>query len=266
MTRQLLASGLTLLLGSSAMADPLDGIVSLEVLPGWRTSEGTHMAGLEVTLAPGWKTYWRVPGDGGIPPRFAWNGSDNIGSAAFHWPVPEVSRINDMRSIGYSEIVVIPVEFGLVDQSAPARMAGEVQIGVCEEICIPVMLSFDTLLPPEGRRDPAIVAALVDQPRSASEAGVGDVICQIAPVEGGLRVTTEIPMPPMGGDEEVVIESGDQRVWVSEPYTWREGQSLFASSDMIHVERDGFTVDRSNMRITVIAGGQAVDIQGCAAG
>ena len=79
-------------------------------------------------------------------------------------------------------------------------------------------------------------------------------------------MVAEIPMSPMGADEEVVIESGNQQVWVSEPYTWREGGSLYASSDMIHVDRDGFTVNRSQMRISVIAGGQMVDVQGCAAG
>ncbi|WP_375280022.1 protein-disulfide reductase DsbD domain-containing protein [Pseudooctadecabacter sp.] len=247
-------------------ANPADGVVELEVLPGWRTQAGTHMAGLEITLAPGWKTYWRVPGDGGIPPRFAWDGSENLQGVALHWPVPEVSRINNMRSIGYEGIVVIPVELALDDAGAPARMAGRVQIGVCEEICVPVMLSFDAALPVDGRRDAAIVASLVDRPRTVAEAGVGDVSCAIAPIDGGLRVIAEIPMPPMGTDEEVVIESGDQQVWVSEPHTWREGRSLFASSDMIHVDRDGFTVNRSDMRITVIAGGQSVDIRGCAAG
>lgn len=268
MTRAVLMSALCLSLCHAvpAAAGPADDIVALEVLPGWRTTDGTHMAGLQVTLAPGWKTYWRVPGDGGIPPRFAWTGSQNIEAASFHWPVPEVYHINDMRSIGYADIVVIPVELRLGDTSADARMVGQVQIGVCEEICVPVLLEFDAVLPPDNGRDPAIIAALVDRPQTQQEAGVGTVACAISPIDGGLRVIAEIPMPPMNGTEEVVIETGDQRVWVSEPHTWREDGALYAASDMIHVEQDGFTVDRSEMRITVISNGQAVDIQGCRAG
>lgn len=266
MMKRILSSAFALLLAAPAAANPADGVVELDILPGWRTDQGTHMAGLHISLAPGWKTYWRVPGDGGIPPRFAWTGSENLNAVALHWPVPDVSHINNMRSIGYSGSVVIPVEFDLENASAAARMKGEVQIGVCEEICIPVVLHFDAELPAGGRRDPNIVASLIDRPRTATEAGVGAVSCAIAPIEGGLRVIAEIPMPPMGRDEEVVIESGDQRVWVSEPSTWREHGTLFAASDMIHIERDGFTVNRSDMRITVIAGGQSVDIQGCAAG
>jgi len=256
---------MAVMIAGTAQAGPADGVVELDILQGWRTDRGTHMTGLRITLAPGWKTYWRVPGDGGIPPRFAWNGSENIDGVAFHWPVPEVYHINNMRSIGYEDVVVIPLELAVPDGAAPVRVAGQVQIGVCEEICVPVTLSFDALLPLQGGRDPAIVAALIDRPQTAQEAGVGQVTCAISPINGGLRVIAEIPMPPMGADEDVVIESGDQQVWVSEPHTWREGGSLFASSDMIHVDRDGFTVNRSDMRFAVISDGQMVDLQGCAA-
>lgn len=264
--KHLISATLALMLATPLAANPADGVVDLDVLTGWRTDRGTHMAAFQITLAQGWKTYWRVPGDGGIPPRFAWSGSRNLAGIAFHWPVPEVSRSNGMRTIGYSDVVVIPVELALDDTGEPVRLAGQVQIGVCEDICVPVTLSFDVSLPKGGRRDPNIVAALVDRPRTPSEAGVGDVTCAITPIDGGLRVIAEIPMPPLGRTEEVVIESGDQRVWVSEPYTWREGRTLYAASDMIHVDRGGFTIKRSDMRFTVLAGGQAVGIEGCSAG
>ena len=253
-------------LATPVLGGPADNVVELVVLEGWRTDAGTHMAGLQVTLAPGWKTYWRVPGDGGIPPRFAWDGSENLSAVAFHWPVPDVYHINNMRSIGYEGIVVIPVELTVPTPSAPARMAGQVQIGVCEEICVPVVLQFDAVLPVDRARDPAIVASLIDRPRTAREAGVGDVTCTIEPIADGLQVTTKIPMPALGNNEDVVIEAGDQQVWVSEPDTWRSQGALYAQSDMIHVNGGGFALNRADMRITVFADGESVDIQGCAAG
>ena len=51
-------------------AGPPEDVVQIEVLPGWQTASGTQMAALRLTLAPGWKTYWRAPGEGGIPPAF----------------------------------------------------------------------------------------------------------------------------------------------------------------------------------------------------
>ena len=50
-------------------------VADVSILPGWRTAAGTHMTALRVKLAPGWKTYWRAPGDAGIPPRFDWTGT-----------------------------------------------------------------------------------------------------------------------------------------------------------------------------------------------
>ena len=266
MMKRILSSALCALITAPALAGPADGVVDLQVLPGWRTADGTHMAALQLTLAPGWKTYWRVPGDGGIPPRFAWDGSQNLSGVSFHWPVPDISHINNMRTIGYEGVIVIPVEFTVPDEDAPARMAGRVQIGVCEEICVPVVLDFDAALPAGGARNPAIVASLIDRPRTAREAGVGDVTCAIAPTADGLQMTAMIDLPASGGVEEVVIETGDQMVWVSEPDTWRSGGALYAQSDMIHVDGGGFAVNRSDVRITVFAGGGSIDIQGCAAG
>ena len=259
-------SVLALCVAAPVWAGPVDGVVELEVLPGWRTSSGTHMAALRLTLADGWKTYWRVPGDGGIPPRFAWNGSENLNAVSLHWPMPEVYRTDHMRSIGYEGVVVIPVELAISQAGAPARMAGQVQIGMCEEICVPVLLEFDAMLPADGRRDSAIAASLVDRPRTEAEANVTSATCAIEPTDRGLQVTAAIAMPPMGGREEVVIEAGDQQVWVSEPDTSRRGGMLMATSDMIHVNGGGFALNRSDVRITVFAGGQSVDIRGCDAG
>lgn len=266
MTYRILPTLLAFCVAAPLMAGPADGVVELEILPGWRTDAGTHMAGLQLRLAPGWKTYWRAPGDGGIPPRFGWQGSQNLEGVALHWPVPEVFDQNAMRSIGYSGSVVIPLELSMTDADAPAVMRGQVQIGVCEEICVPMTFDFDAVLPVSDVRDPAIVAAMLDRPRTQAEAGVGAVTCAIDPIEDGLRVTTRVTMAALDVEETVVIETGDQQVWVSQPQTWRSGDALFARSDMIHMNGGSFALNRSDVRITVLAGGQSVDIRGCDAG
>src|ERR1051325_831663 len=46
-------------------------------------------AGVEIHLAAGWKTYWRYPGDAGVPPRFDFSGSRNVKSVAVRWPAPQ---------------------------------------------------------------------------------------------------------------------------------------------------------------------------------
>lgn len=241
-------------------------LATIEVLPGWRTAAGEHMAGLRVTLEPGWKTYWRAPGDGGIPPQFSFQGSDNITGVAPHWPVPTVFRQNGLNSVGYHDTVVFPLTVFSDNPDADVRISGDLHIGVCEEICIPVTLSFDAPLPPVGARDPAITAALINRPLTQAEASVGDVTCTINPINDGLTLTATMDVAASGASEFVVIESGDANVWVSEADTTRTGNSLNATVDMVHTSGNTFALDRSKVRITVLGGSQAIDIQGCSAG
>ena len=270
MTRShLFPSILSLLLAPIALplwAGPPDDVVQIEVLPGWRTDAGTQMAAIRLTLAPGWKTYWRAPGEGGIPPEFDWSGSQNVAGLRLNWPVPEVSDQGGMRSYVYHDSVVIPVELSLSDPERAIVLAGSVDLGVCDEICLPVTLDFDAVLSVGAGRDGAIVAALVDRPLTEAEAGVGAVTCSVAPMEQGLLVTAHIPMPPAGGEEAVVIEAGDPQIWVSATDVARAGGILTASAQMIHVSGAGFALDRGAVRFTVLGRDHAVDITGCSAG
>ncbi|GGL56464.1 protein-disulfide reductase DsbD domain-containing protein [Wenxinia marina] len=256
---------LAALLSLSAHAAPAltpEELVRLEVLPGWDTAEGTHMAALRLRLAPGWKTYWRAPGDAGIPPLFDWSGSANVAAAEVHWPVPDVFEQNGMRSIGYAGDVVLPLELTPARPGEAIRLQGVIDIGVCHDICVPAQLAFTAELPRPGARNGAIVAALVDRPLSGAEAGLTAHSCRVRPSAEGLDVTATLALPPVGPAEDVVIEVGDPGAWVSEPDARREGGALVAEAEV----RGAAMLDRSAMTITVLAGGSAVQIDGCPAG
>ncbi|WP_420862249.1 protein-disulfide reductase DsbD domain-containing protein [Algirhabdus cladophorae] len=245
----------------TAAADPADA-VRLDILPGWENADGTQMAGLRVSLDDGWKTYWRAPGDAGIPPVFSWNGSENVRGVSFHWPVPEVHSQNGMRTFGYQGEFTIPVT---VHRSADgtARLKGKVQIGVCSDICVPVTLRFDQLLPEGGARDGQIASALVDQPMTAKEGRVAAATCAFDPTSDGAHLTVKVQMPQLAEMELAVIEAGDPRIWVAEPVVERQGDWLVAQTRMYHDYDGPMVINRGSMRITVLGAGQAVDIQGC---
>ncbi len=266
MRNLLLASTFLMTLPALVAAGPFDDLARIDVLPGWRTASGDHIAGLRITLQPGWKTYWRAPGDAGIPPQFSFAGSPNIDSITPHWPTPQVFDQNGMRSIGYHDTVIVPITIGSRDAAGPLQVSGQLSIGVCEEICIPVSLEFEALLPATNDRDGAIAAAMIDQPLSAEEANVGNVTCAIAPIDDGLRVTATMEMDSAGAREVVVVEAGDPSVWVSEAQVTRQGGQLTASVDMVNYDGTAFALDRSAVRITVLGSDQAVDIHGCSAG
>ncbi len=250
-------------LASPAAAGPMDHDTTLTMLSGKQTNRGSVMAGFRIDMAEGWKTYWRAPGDAGIPPQFSWAGSENVGSVAFHWPVPQVFDQTGMRSVGYHESVTIPVEI-FPNDDGEIRLRGSIDIGVCEEICVPVTLDFDAVLPRDAKRNPAITAAKVNRPLTAAEASVGEVTCAITPTDDGLQITTRTALA-QNGAEAIVIETADPAVWVSEPDVTRSATHITATSDLVHMSGTSFALDRSGVRITVLGETRAVDIRGCTA-
>ena len=252
----------------AAIAQPPNAadVVSAEIRSGWRTSDGTHMAALHLRLADGWKTYWRAPGDAGIPPRFDWRGSDNITAVTMHWPRPVAFRQLGTRSIGYTGELVLPLEFTLNDRDSPARVPATVEIGVCEDICIPVSLGIEGELPRAGTSDPVIVEALARRPESGLDAGLRTVECEIEPISDGLRVTASIDGPALGRDEVAIFELADRSIWISEASSRREGGRLTTSAEMVPESGAPFALDRSTVRITILGDERAAELRGCPSG
>lgn len=267
MMSRLAISVCTVCLSLPVSASPLDDVVSLTVLPGWELPDGQRMAALRLTLAPGWKTYWRAPGDAGIPPQFDWQGTRNMQTVRVSWPTPEVFFEYGMRSIGYQSDIVLPLTITPKRSDKPIRLRGELALGVCSDICVPHSLNIEALLAePDPAPTPEIVAALAAMPYSATEAQVQSATCNVAPIEDGMKIEARVTLPHTGGQEVAVIEPGLSGVWTSEPRTARSGQTLTAISEMMHVDAKPFSVDRSAVRITIIGADYAVDIQGCTGG
>lgn len=98
---------------------------------------GTLRLGLQFKLEPGWKIYWRSPGDAGFPPSLDWAASENLAEAELRWPVPHRFSLFGLETFGYSDEVVLPIEVTLRDAAAPTRLRAELRYLICEEICIP---------------------------------------------------------------------------------------------------------------------------------
>ncbi len=261
--RFLLAAACVAALPLPAAAMDPSRVMTGKVLPGWQTAEGTRMVALQVDLAPGWKTYWRAPGEAGIPPQFDWAGSRNLGSVRLHWPRPVVFDQNGMRSIGYVGRMVLPMELTARQAGQPIELRAQVDLGVCEDICVPVTLDLSAKLDGAGSPDPVINAALADRPAPARSAGLSGARCAVEPIRDGLRVTAELDIPALGGDELAVLELPGRDVWVSEAATRRSGGRVTATADMVPPEAAPFSLDRSKIRITLIGAGKAVDLTGC---
>lgn len=251
-------------LAQSSQAQSLSDIVEAHVIPGWRAADGTHVAALHLRLGEGWKTYWRAPGDAGIPPRFNWQGSDNLGTVQVEWPVPKQIPQDGYMTIGYDSSVTLPLRISPYQSGRDVRLEGQIDLGVCREVCVPVTVSVAQELPKSGgQRDPVIIAALASRPFSASEAGVSDVTCRLSPEADGLKLSAVINLPPQGNQELTIFEVGDSNIWVAPATSQRQGGQIVAETTMQHVSGKSFALNRSDIRITVLGAGRAVEIEGC---
>ncbi|WP_128253436.1 protein-disulfide reductase DsbD domain-containing protein [Falsirhodobacter deserti] len=246
----------------AAAQDLPSDLVAARILPGWQTPDGTRMVALRLRLHEGWKTYWRSPGDAGIPPEFNWSGSSNLAGVRLHWPRPEVFHTNGLESIGYHRELVLPIELVPADPSRPVSLHAEVDLGVCRDVCVPATIEVAADLTGRGAHDAMIEAALADQPRRGTAHSVS---CSIAPIKDGLRVTARMILPPQGKDEVVVIEAGDDDIWSSPAEVSRQGDTLIATSELVASDGRPFALDRSAMRLTVLGAGRAAEVLGCPA-
>jgi len=99
--------------------------------------EETISLGLQFDLSPGWKIYWRTPGDAGLPPTIDWDGSQNLSGAEMLWPVPHRFSLFGLETFGYGDEVVFPLIARLETPGEPVRLKANVNFLICEEICIP---------------------------------------------------------------------------------------------------------------------------------
>ena len=141
-----------------------------------KSAKGQYLAGLEIVMADGWKTYWRMPGDSGVPPTFDWAGSTNVASTKVLYPAPMRMPEAGGIAIGYKQSVLLPVEITPQDASKPVVLKLALEFGVCREICIPATANFDLSIPatPAGAPAPQFAAALERVPRPQESRRKGD--------------------------------------------------------------------------------------------
>jgi DsbC/DsbD-like thiol-disulfide interchange protein len=149
-----------------------DGHSAVRLLAGSR-SGAVLMGGIAFQLQKGWKTYWRAPGDSGVPPRFDFSKSENIEAVTVLWPAP--TKFDDGaggHSVGYQNQTILPLRIVAKNADKPVTLRADINYAVCEKLCIPVEASAElTFTSVASTEDNALFAALETVPKPAN---VGD--------------------------------------------------------------------------------------------
>lgn len=145
---------------------------AVRLLAGSR-SGAVLLGGIAFRLEPGWKTYWRTPGDSGVPAHFDFAASDNVDAVTVLWPAPV--RFPDGaggNSFGYDRDVVLPLRIVARQADKPVTLRARITYAVCERLCVPVEASVELpFVSVASTEDGALAAALDAVPKPAS---VGD--------------------------------------------------------------------------------------------
>jgi DsbC/DsbD-like thiol-disulfide interchange protein len=126
------------------------------------------LAGFEIALAPGAITYWRDPGDAGLPPTLDFSASDNVASVEPLFPAPKrIKEADGGEAFGYDGSVVFPLRVKPRDPTKPAMLRLNANFAVCEKVCLPAKAHIELKLPsgPGSPHAGAIDAALAAVPR-----------------------------------------------------------------------------------------------------
>lgn len=168
------------MLGGSAVA-------ANAAVSAWAYSEGGKMrlsaladgpdkltAILEIDPAPGWKTYWRAPGDAGLPPEINLSTGGNLKLVKVSYPAPEISRDEGGRFFGYHRPVTLVLELEKPHPDRPSLLNADVLIGLCKDICMPFQSTFslplDNIDQPQADEFMKIQMAKAELPEQPSPA------------------------------------------------------------------------------------------------
>lgn len=126
--------------------------------------DDTLGAALEIVMEPDWHIYWRMPGDGGLPPMLDWAKSKNLKTAELQWPVPVRFEYEGLYGFGYKNAVTLPLVLTPEEKGNPLTLDIHADIMVCKTLCVPQKIDL-TLDIPSGDAKPDIQAALIQDAR-----------------------------------------------------------------------------------------------------
>jgi DsbC/DsbD-like thiol-disulfide interchange protein len=230
-----------------------------------RATDGALRAGIEIRLKAGWHTYWRYPGDAGVPPRFDFSTSKNLKQAVVLWPAPQRIVEAGASTLGYSSDVIFPVRVEPVDAKKPVVLRLKLDYAVCEKLCVPAEATTELTLGTfkgSTSRDAALAAAEMSVPRVAKLGAGGPLAIKAVRREGDSkppRVLVDVAAP---SDAVDLFAEGPTAQWALPVPTRIDGAP--AGQQRFAFELDGLPPGASDrgalLTLTATTPGDSVEV------
>jgi DsbC/DsbD-like thiol-disulfide interchange protein len=218
-------------------------------------------AGIELRLGTGWKTYWRYPGDSGVPPRFDFSKSTNVKSVAVRWPAPHRFTDENGASIGYKGGVLLPLDIVPADPKQPVTLRLTLEYAICEKLCIPAVGTGARAGPTPSSFDRALATATSHVPREAALGDAGALaVRNIRHEPGTSQVVVDIAAPD-GPPLDLFVEgpTDDWALPLPEPIAGAAPGTRRFSFELDGLP-PGTTAAGATLRFTLISGDNAIEV------
>lgn len=250
---------------SSPGASSWDGDArgAVRLVAGGGHDGGPLRAGIEVHLADGWKTYWRYPGDSGVPPVFDFSKSENIKSVSVLWPAPHRFAYEGGASIGYKGDVIFPLHVVPNDSARPATLRLTIEYAVCEKLCIPARGQAELALASAPSPYEAwLAAAEARTPKPGTIGGAGPLritAVRREPAQPHPRIVVEVAAPDAPLDLFVEGPTAEWALPLPEPVAGAPPGRRWFSFDLDGAP-PGVDGTDAPLRLTLVSGENAVEV------
>jgi DsbC/DsbD-like thiol-disulfide interchange protein len=237
-----------------------DGHSAVRLLAGSR-SGAVLLGGIAFQLQPGWKTYWRNPGDSGVPPRFDFSKSENIEAVTVLWPAP--MKFDDGaggHSLGYKGQVVLPLRIVPKSADKPVTLRADINYAVCEKLCIPVEASAELpFTSVASTEDSALFAALDTVPKPANVGDPNPLTIRDVKRDGKASVLVDVVSPD--GQQVSLFVEGPTPDWALPVPKLREGGPSGVKRFAFELEGvpPGVSPEGAALKLTLVAGDRAYE-------
>ena len=249
---------------SSSLIIHANGLVSAKITDGWIEKDQKLIFGLKIDLNKNWKTYWRLPGNAGLKPLFTFDKSENVFAAKIMWPSPIIFGEDNLWSIGYKDSVLLPLEVTPIDTSKPIKLEIQADIGLCEDVCIPVTLNVSYFATPgQNQENYEILGAILSEPIKSDDIGFQPPQCIIKNGELIMEFNEKNVKTGIENIELFVIEVGSSVFYVNSQKAYVFDDRITVSTkNSVETELPG-VISRETVKTTIIGSNQSLEFVGC---
>jgi DsbC/DsbD-like thiol-disulfide interchange protein len=253
-------------LNASPVAKVKGDYGSVEIIDGWQKKNGEYQTSLLFLLNPGWKTYWRNPGESGLKPSFDWSKSQNLDSANVLWPHPLIFNETGIVIYGFKSQLLLPILIKPDQAFKNTDLNLKLEFGVCSEICIPILANLSKPNIGNGSQQEIlqIRKAINDLPKIATEQQRKKIKCKIEPKKKIINLAFKSNLiTTIKKNTYAILEYNDPSIWFTSQTSKLVGKDLFVSANINQFNDTNLMIDRNKVQITLINEGSNLTVLGC---